>query len=59
MTAQKYFNMTLFLDAQEVHAIWEIVDKALARHKVRLDDGELSVRVYYEDSMEAKEVNNG
>ena len=48
-----YYNMTSFLNASEVHQIWEIVGKAMDRNNIVTTDNEsLSVRVYDELSDE-------
>ena len=52
-----YYNMTSFLDAAEVHQIWEIVGKAMDRNNIVTSDNEqLSVRVY--DDIEVPEEDN-
>ena len=44
-----YYNMTSFLNDEEVHQIWSIVGKACDRNNIDTSgDQELSVRVYDE-----------
>ena len=48
LTSQKYWNICGFLNDEEVHKIYDIIDNALDRAGwVGLsDNGELSIRIY-------------
>ena len=45
---QHYYNIAGFLEDQEIHKIWNIIDNALERQGYNADNGELSIRVYDE-----------
>ena len=44
----KYWNICSFLNDQEVHKVWDIIDNALDRNGWvgTADDAELSIRLY-------------
>ena len=47
-----YYNICGFLEDQEIHEIWNIIDNALERQGYSADNGELSIRVYDEELTE-------
>ena len=47
-----YYNICGFLEDQEIHKIWNIIDNALERQGYSADNGELSIRVYDEELTE-------
>ena len=49
---EHYYNICGFLNDQEVHKIWNIIDNALERQGYNTDNGELSIRVYDEELTE-------
>ena len=48
MNAEKYWNICGFLNDEEVHTVWNIIDDALDRAGWvgTADDAELSIRLY-------------
>jgi hypothetical protein len=48
---QHYYNICGFLEDQEIHKIWNIIDNALERQGYNADNGELSIRVYDDELM--------
>ena len=52
---QHYYNICGFLEDQEIHKIWNIIDNALERQGYNADNGELSIRVYDDELMENTE----
>ena len=54
---QHYYNIAGFLEDQEIHKIWNIIDNALERQGYNADNGELSIRVYDDDLIENIEHN--
>ena len=55
---EHYYNICGFLNDQEVHKIWNIIDNALERQGYNADNGELSIRVYDEELTEDVEYNH-
>jgi len=55
---EHYYNICGFLNDQEVHKIWNIIDNALERQGYNADNGELSIRVYDEELTENVEYNH-
>ena len=49
---EHYYNICGFLNDQEIHKIWNIIDNALERQGYNADNGELSIRVYDEELTE-------
>ena len=49
---EHYYNICGFLNDQEIHKIWNIIDNALERQGFNADNGELSIRVYDEELTE-------
>ena len=49
---QHYYNIAGFLEDQEIHKIWNIIDNALERQGYNADNGELSIRVYDDELIE-------
>ena len=49
---EHYYNICGFLNDQEIHKIWNIIDNALERQGYNADNGELSIRVYDEELIE-------
>ena len=43
---EHYYNICGFLNDQEIHKIWNIIDNALERQGYNADNGELSMRLY-------------
>ena len=54
---QHYYNIAGFLEDQEIHKIWNIIDNALERQGYNADNGELSIRVYDDELIENIEHN--
>ena len=52
---EHYYNICGFLEDQEIHKIWNIIDNALERQGYNADNGELSIRVYDEELTETIE----
>ena len=48
MSVEKYWNICSFLNDEEVHKVWDIIDNALDRKGWvgTADDAELSIRLY-------------
>ena len=55
---EHYYNICGFLNDQEIHKIWNIIDNALERQGYNADNGELSIRVYDEELTENVEHNH-
>ena len=55
---EHYYNICGFLNDQEIHKIWNIIDNALERQGYNADNGELSIRVYDEELTENVEYNH-
>ena len=49
---EHYYNICGFLNDQEIHKIWNIIDNALERQGYNADNGELSIRVYDDELTE-------
>ena len=55
---QHNYNIAGFLEDQEIHKIWNIIDNALERQGYNADNGELSIRVYDDELIENIEHNH-
>ena len=55
---EHYYNICGFLNDQEIHKIWNIIDNALERQGYNADNGELSIRVYDDELTENVEHNH-
>ena len=50
--SEYYYAVQTFLEDDELHKIWNIIDNALERQGYNADNGELSIRVYDEELTE-------
>ena len=55
---EHYYALHTFLEDDELHEIWNIIDNALERQGYNADNGELSIRVYDEELTENVEYNH-
>ena len=53
--SEHYYAVQTFLDDDELHEIWNIVEKAMNRHGYDVSNSELSMRLYDEELEENME----
>ena len=53
--SEHYYALHTFLEDDELHDIWNIVEKAMNRHGFDVSNSELSMRLYYEELEENME----